>query len=195
MPARRRLGELLIEKRLLQPDELDKALALQRERPEKLGRILADLGFVSARDVLMTLSEQLEIPVIGARDFPAVAPEVEGISLRFMRQFRFLPIGIEDSTVTLAMADPLDTETIASVRLFTKKRVRALFCSEQDVLAAIERYYPDPEAGTASAAAFETAAEAAEDIEQLRDMASEAPVIRLVNNLIARAVERGASDI
>jgi general secretion pathway protein E len=193
--ARRRLGELLIEKRLLQPDELEKALALQRERPEKLGRVLADLGFVSARDVLATLSEQLEIPVIASRDFPAVAPEVEGISLRIMRQFRFLPIGIEDSTVTLAMADPLDTETIASIRLFTKKRVRALFCSEQDVLAAIERYYPDTEADTASAAALEAGGEAAEDIEQLRDMASEAPVIRLVNNLIARAVERSASDI
>ena len=109
MSARRRLGELLMEKNLLQPDELEKALALQRERPEKLGRVLMDLGFVSARDVLTTLSEQLEVPLIAARDFPPLAPEVEGISVRFMRQFRFLPIRVEDSTVTLAMADPLDS--------------------------------------------------------------------------------------
>jgi len=192
--AKRRLGELLIEKRLLQPDELEKGLALQRERPEKLGRVLVDLGFVSGRDVLAALSEQLDIPLTSARDFPAVAAEVEGISVRFMRQFRFLPIGVEDSTVTLAMADPLDSETIASVRLFTRKRVRALLCSEQDVLAGIERYYPEPEAEEASAG-LSVAAEAAEDIDQLRDMASEAPVIRLVNNLIARAVEHKASDI
>ncbi|OFW11845.1 MAG: type II secretion system protein GspE [Acidobacteria bacterium RIFCSPLOWO2_12_FULL_66_10] len=195
MSARRRLGELLMEKNLLQPDELEKALTLQRERPEKLGRVLMDLGFVSARDVLTTLSEQLDVPVITARDFPPIAPEVEGISVRFMRQFRFLPIRVEDSTVTLAMADPLDSETIASIRLFTRKRVRALLCSEQDVLAGIERYFPEPEAGAGSATSLETGAEVAEDIEQLRDMASEAPVIRLVNNLIARAVERGASDI
>jgi general secretion pathway protein E len=193
--ARRRLGEMLIERGLLRSDELEKALALQRERPEKLGRVLADLGFVSGRDVLATLSEQLGVPLISTRDFPAVAAEVEGISIRFMRQFRFVPIGIEDSTVTLAMADPLDTETIASVRLFTKKRVRALLCAEQDVLAGIERYYPEAEAEESGGAITEAGIDAAEDIEQLRDMASEAPVIRLVNNLIARAVEHKASDI
>src|SRR5512136_494478 len=100
---RKRLGEILMEKNLLQADELEKSLALQRERREKLGRILVDLGFLSTRDVLATLSEQLEIPLVTARDFPALAPEVEGISLRFMRQFRFVPIGVVDSTVTVAM--------------------------------------------------------------------------------------------
>ena len=184
-----------MEKNLLQAGELEKALTLQRERPEKLGRVLMDLGFVSARDVMTTLSEQLELPLIAARDFPAVAPEVEGISVRFMRQFHFFPLGVEDSTVTLAMADPLDSETVAAVRLFTKKQVRPLLCSEPDVLAGIERYYPEPEAGPAVPGAREEGAEVPEDIEQLRDMASEAPVIRLVNNLIARAVERSASDI
>ena len=193
--ARKRLGELLIEKRLLQTDELEKALALQRERPEKLGHVLTDLGFVSWKDVLTTLSEQLDVPLITAREFPQIAAEVEGISLRFMRQFRFLPIRVEDTTVTLAIADPLDSETIASVRLFTKKRVRALLCSEQDVLAGIERYYPEPEPEAGAGGMLIEGEGAAEDIEQLRDMASEAPVIRLVNTLIARAVELGASDI
>ena len=196
--ARKRLGELLVEKLLLQADELDKALALQRERPEKLGRILTDLGFVSARDVLASLSEQLEVPLITEREFPPMAADVEGISLRFMRQFRFLPIRVEDEedeTVTLAMADPLDSETIASVRLFTRKRVRTLLCSEQDVLAGIERYYPEPEAQAGEDGLLLEGEGPAEDIEQLRDMASEAPVIRLVNNLIARAVELGASDV
>ncbi|MBI3895499.1 MAG: Flp pilus assembly complex ATPase component TadA, partial [Acidobacteria bacterium] len=194
MTARKRLGEMLVEKNLLQPDELEKALSLQRERPEKLGRVLTDLGFISARDVLASLSEQLEIPVVNERDFPPVPPEVEGISLRFMRQFRFLPIGMEDSTVTLAMADPLDSETIAAIRLFTGKGVKPLFCLEQDVLAGIERYYPEADTGSTLPEA-ETGAELTKDIEQLRDMASEAPVIRLVNHLIASAVERRASDI
>ncbi|OFW24024.1 MAG: type II secretion system protein GspE, partial [Acidobacteria bacterium RIFCSPLOWO2_02_FULL_59_13] len=194
MAVRKRLGELLMERNLLQAEELEKALALQRERPEKLGRLLADLGYVSARDVLAALSEQLAIPIVTARDFPPVAPEVEGISLRFMRQFRFLPIRAEDSTVTLAMADPLDSETVAAVRLFTKGNVQPLLCSEQDVLEGIERYYPETET-EANLLPATDGAQAAEDIEHLRDMASEAPVIRLVNNLIARAVERRASDI
>ncbi|MBI4458457.1 MAG: type II secretion system ATPase GspE [Acidobacteria bacterium] len=195
MSSRKRLGEMLMEKNLLQADELEKALALQQERQEKLGRVLADLGFLSSRDILAALSEQLEIPLVSARDFPALAPEVEGISLRFMRQFRFLPIGVEDSTVTLAMADPLDSETVAAVRMFTKMEVKSLLCSEQDILAGIERYYPDAEADPNTSPLAEGVSEPAEDIEHLRDMASEVPVIRLVNNLIARAVERSASDI
>ena len=195
MLARKRIGELLVEKNLLQADELEKALALQRQRPEKLGRLLVDLGYLPVRDVLAALSEQLEIPVVTARDFPAVAPEAEGLSARFLRQFRFLPIRLEDSTLTLAMADPLDSETLAAVRRFTRLQVKPLLCSEQEVLEGIERYYPEADSEPGSFTATEGAAETAENIEHLRDMASEAPVIRLVNNLIARAVERGASDI
>jgi len=194
MTMRKRLGEILVEKNLLQADELEKALALQRERREKLGRIVSDLGFVSSREVLRALSEQLEIPLVTARDFPALAPEVEGISLRFLRQFHFLPLGVEDSTITLAMSDPLDSETIAAVRLFTKMEVKPLLCSEQEIVAGIERYYPEAEPEP-DAATLVGERGPAEDIEHLRDMASEVPVIRLVNNLIARAVERGASDI
>ncbi|HWP84342.1 MAG TPA: ATPase, T2SS/T4P/T4SS family, partial [Terriglobia bacterium] len=195
MAARMRLGEMLMARGQLQPDELDKALAFQRERPEKLGRILVELGLLSARDVLAALSEQLEVPLATARDFPALAPEVEGISLAFMKQFRFLPLGVENSTVTLAMADPLDSETIAAVRLFTRKKVQVRLCADQEILSALERYYPEAQPDSPEVAEGTPASEASEDLEHLRDMASEAPVIRMVNTLIARAVERGASDI
>jgi len=141
MSSRKRLGEMLLTRGQLQPDELDKALAFQHERHEKLGRILLELGYLSARDVLAALSDQLEIPIVTASDFPVVAPEVEGIALGFMKQFRCLPLGVEDSTVTLAMADPLDSETIAAVRLFTRKQVRVRICSDQEILAAMERHF------------------------------------------------------
>ena len=195
MSSRKRLGEMLMSRGQLQQDELDKALAFQRERPDKLGRILTELGFLSSRDVLAALSEQLEIPIVTARDFPVVAPEVEGIAVGFMRQFRFLPLGVENSTVTVAMADPLDSETIAAVRLFTRKQVSVRLCSEPEILAAMDRYYPEAESEAGEPSLGAVPSESAEDLEHLRDMASEAPVIRLVNSLIARAVERGASDI
>ena len=193
----RRLGEILVERGQLEAEELEKALAVQSVRPDKVGKILSDLGYVAARDVLAALSEQLEIPIVAAAEFPAVSPAIEGLSARFMRQFRFLPLAVEDSTVTLAMADPLDFETISAVRLYTKLNVRALLAPETDVLAALEKYFPGEEeaAGSGSAAAAVGGAAQTEDVEQLRDMASEAPVIRLVNNLIARAVEQRASDI
>jgi general secretion pathway protein E len=192
-----RLGELLVQKKLLDPAELDKALAMQASRPEKLGRILSDLGFVAARDVLAALSEQMGVPQATAADYPAVTPEIEGLSPRFLRQFRFVPLRVDDHTLTLAMSDPLDTETIAAVRMFTHMEVRALLAGDGEVAEALEKFYPqDAAAGKPAGVAFVDGGETeTEDIEHLRDMASEAPVIRLVNNLIARAVERRASDI
>ncbi|HYM12450.1 MAG TPA: ATPase, T2SS/T4P/T4SS family [Bryobacterales bacterium] len=188
----KRVGQILIRRGLVQPDDLEKALELQKERGDKLGRILVDLGFVAQRDVLAALAEQLEIPLVSAQQFPAVSPELEGIAPRYMRQFKFLPIELEDSTVTLAMSDPLDFETINTVHLFTKLQVRRAIAAEQEILDAIDRYYGE---GEQVAVAEGGVTEADEEIEHLRDMASEAPVIRLVNTMIALALERRASDI
>ena len=101
-----RLGEILIQKHLITGEDLDRALELQRERGDKLGKILVDLGFVAARDVLIALSEQLQVPLLAIEGPPAVSPETETLSPKFLRQFRCLPVALHDHTVTLAMADP-----------------------------------------------------------------------------------------
>jgi general secretion pathway protein E len=187
-----RLGQLLIRKGLLQAPDLERALDLQRERGDKLGKTLVDLGFVALRDVLAALAEQWSLPLVSAQQFPAVSPELEGIAPRYMRQFKFLPIELEDSTVTLAMADPLDFETVSTVRAFTKLNVKTAVCAEQEILDAIDRYYGEHQDNVL----VETGgSEADEEIEHLRDIASEAPVIRLVNTMIAQALEKRASDI
>src|SRR5262249_28651392 len=86
-----RLGELLIERRLLEPGDLERALELQKERGDKLGKILIDLGFIAAKDLLSALSEQLAVPLVAVDQAPPAAPEIDGISSRFMRQCRFIP--------------------------------------------------------------------------------------------------------
>jgi general secretion pathway protein E len=191
----KRLGEILMEKGLLDAEELDKALAVQSLRSEKLGRILSDLGFTAAREVLAALSEQLQVPLAAPDDYPPVSPELEGLSPRFMRQFHFVPLAVEDSTVVLAMADPLDYDTISAVRLFTKLNARTLLASEGEVESALEKYYPEEGGAEEAGGGLLGPAADSEDVEHLRDMASEAPVIRLVNNMIARAVEQRSSDI
>ena len=193
-PRRRaRLGEILIERRQIGPEDLERALEIQKERGDKLGKILVDLGFIAMRDVLAALSDQLGVP-LAAIEGPLSAPEIEGLSPRFMRQCRFLPIALEESAVTLAMADPLDFETISAVRGFCGLKVKTALAGEQEVLDAIDRYYGESETHQAFGAEWD-AAEAGENLEQLRDMASEAPVIRLVNAMIAQAIEKRASDI
>src|SRR4030088_1540119 len=98
-----RLGELLIQRKLLEQDDLDRALELQKERGDKLGKILIDLGFIASRDLLSALSEQLGVPLAAVDQPPPTAPEIDGISPRFMRQCRFIPIRVEDSTIAIAM--------------------------------------------------------------------------------------------
>ena len=115
-----------------------------------------------------------------------------GLSQRFLRQCRAFPVALTDNVLTIAMADPLDFETIAALRAFSGLEIRTALASEQEILDAIDRHYGEAERQTV----FEGAGdEATADLEHLRDMASEAPVIRLVNAMIADAVEKRASDI
>jgi len=189
-----RLGELLIAKRLIQQDDLDRALELQKERGEKIGRLLIELGFVAQRDVLAALSEQLRIPLVTIDGTTFTAPETDGLAARFLRQSRCLPMGLNETGLTLAMADPLDFETIAAVRGFTGLRVTPVLAAEGEIVEAIDKHYGQA-ARNDNEADFGEGVSGNEDLEQLRDMASEAPVIRMVNATIAAAVEKRASDI
>ncbi len=186
------IGQILIARGLIDPEDLERALELQKERRgEKLGRILVNMGFIAQRDLLSALSEQLGLPIaqLGA---PAAAPEVEGLSPLFLRKVCIFPLAIEEGSLTLAMADPLDFETINAVHSFSRLEVNPQLAAEQDILDAIDRYYSEADR-TSTTTEFGTGDE--EDLEHLRDMASEAPVIRLVNAMIAQAIEKRASDI
>ena len=192
-PRSMRLGEILIERHKIEPDDLERALELQRERGDKLGKTLVDMGLIAQRDVLAALSDQLDIPIVAVDQPPPSAPEIEGLSHRFLRQCRAFPLALAGATLTLAMADPLDFETIAAVRSFSGLDIRTALAPEQDILDALERHYGETERETLGGEG--DSEEATADLEHLRDMASEAPVIRLVNAMIAAAVEKRASDI
>jgi len=188
-----RLGELLLERKFITSDDLERALEIQKERGEKLGKILVDLGFAAQRDVLATLAWQLNVPLVTLDGPLLVTPETEKLSARFLRQSRVLPIAQDDAGLILAMADPLDFETLSVVRATTGLRVRPALAAEGELSEALDKYYGESAKRDGD---FEgDGMEAAADLEQLRDMASEAPVIRLVNATIAAAVEKRASDI
>jgi general secretion pathway protein E len=188
-----RLGEILIDRKLITPDDLARALDIQKERGgEKLGKIMVDLGFIAMRDLVSALAEQLQVPVLALDGPPAVSPELENLAPRFLRQFRCLPVALHDHTVTLAMADPLDFETRNAVESSTGLTVLAGIALEQEILDSIDRYYGQTAKNEAELA---SPVGESEDLEHLRDMASEAPVIRLVNAMIGQAVEQRASDI
>jgi len=197
--VRKLIGQLLIEKNLLSPQELQNGLALQRERREKIGRILLDLGYLAEKDLMTVLSEQHKAPLISVSELPVAPLEVEKLSSKFLKQFNVLPLDLKENVLTIAMSDPSDTDTLESLRMFTGYSCRVLLGQEGDIAEVLERFYGN--GGSVAKVSGETSdalgeyADSGEDIEHLRDMASEVPVIRLVNNLVSRAVERRASDI
>ena len=93
-----RLGEILIGRGKIESEDLERALELQRERGDKLGKIVVDMGLIAQRDVLAALSDQLEIPLVTVENPPPAAPEIDGLSHRFLRQCRAFPIELKDST-------------------------------------------------------------------------------------------------
>ena len=190
--AHMRLGEILIERGKLEAEDLERALELQQERGDKLGKILVDMGLIAQRDVLAALADQLGLPLATVDGPPPAAPEIDGLSHRFLRQCRAFPLALADSTLTVAMADPLDFDTIGALRAFSGFRIQTVLAAEQEILDAIDKHYGESDSQAAAGFADD---EATADLEHLRDMASEAPVIRLVNAMIADAVEKRASDI
>ena len=189
------LGQLLRERGLISEDDLKNALALQQEKPDKLGRILIDLGYVAERDILATISDQLKVPVFGA-EYPAVPIEPDRLPFRFLRTFNVIPVHLENNILTLVLADPQDLETQNSIRLRTGFALQIFLASEAEIQAQLERLYGGEENTTEKL--IETLGDFGvddENIEHLRDLASEAPVIRLVNLIISRAIESRASDI
>ena len=91
-----RLGEILIERKLISAEDLERALELQKERGDKIGKTLVDMGFIAMRDVLAALAEQWEVPLVTIDGPPSVSPETEALAPRFLRQFRCLPLSRDD---------------------------------------------------------------------------------------------------
>ena len=201
LKSRKLIGQVFLERGLVDEEELHTALNLQSESREKIGKLLVDLGYVSEKDCLGVVSEHLNIPTISGPDYPP-GPVLENVlTHRFMKQCKFVPVSLENNVLTLAMTDPLDHATLNSVQQATGYQVKAVLGAESEIMDVIEKFYGSAAStlgriieGIDEAGNIENLDEI-EDIEQLKDLASEAPVIRLVNLIISKAIEGRASDI
>jgi general secretion pathway protein E len=189
------IGEALVASAKLSVAGLDRALQLRGAGNEHLLALLTKLGLVSEHEVAEALSARLGLAIVLPDELPDQPLLEEQLGANFLRHAKVLPLAEAPDGVALAMADPLDEVTIRAIELRTRKRVTPKIATLSDIEAAHERLYPlARDAGEAEASPSDTA-DASHDVERLKDMASGAPVIRLANQLIARAVEMRASDI
>src|SRR5215831_15264015 len=197
-PVRKRIGEILIERGKLDQAALDRALRLQQESGDRLGGLLVTLGLCAQRDVSEALAAQLELPLIDAAGYPEFPILEERVSPRFLREARALPVREDEHELALAMADPTDAYTIGAFRMVTGRDVRPQVAIPSELDAALERLY-----GAGRTAVGQIVGDVEQrdelafdaDVQHLKDLASEAPVIRLVSLIITNALEARASDI
>ncbi len=192
-----RIAQALTARGRLKEVDLARALRLQADAGGSLSALLVRLGLVSERDMAEAVSEVLDLPLLSARDCPDAPPDNLPLTLRFLKQQSVCPVGEDEWGIDLLAADPQDDYAADAVRLATGRPVRVKVGLRSEIADLIERYYGQGRSamGTIVENLGDDSAGDEEDVEHLRDLASEAPVIRLVNLVIQRAVELRASDI
>jgi general secretion pathway protein E len=195
----RPLGQILLDAGLITPEFLERALARIAGTGERLGEALVAMGALGLEDVLRALARQHDLVYLAGDELPTTLPIVKNLSPMYLRHYRVCPVSIEGTTLTVATSDPTNLLLIDDLRQNLSMQVKMVVSPEDAILEAIERTYAG--ATTALQRIVEGIDDNApggdgdEDVNQLRDMAFEAPVVRLVNLIVENALDAEASDI
>jgi general secretion pathway protein E len=192
------LGELLVEHQKLADADLQRAQRVRESTGENLDTLLVKLGLVSERDLAEAVAARLDLPLIKPADYPEMPVTNGGISARFLKESRVIPLFEDERGLAVAMANPTDDYVLSALRLATGKPILPRVAIPTELEIAFERLYGSGRSAMGQIVDSIGLADDLTDEEQiqhLKDLASEAPVIRLVNLMTARAVESRASDI
>ena len=194
-----RFGERLVESGKISQANLDRALGLQRDEPGlRLGELLARLGLIGNEDIAATLAAQFGLSLVAGDSYPEFPVLEEAASVRFLREARALPIAENAERVLIATCDPANDGVVEAFRVLTGRRVDLAVAVKDDFDAAFERLYGAGRTAMDQIVEDYGTAEAHDlndDVQHLKDLASEAPVIRLVGLIVKNAIEARASDI
>ena len=203
-----RLTTLLVQSHLLTQEKLENALKIQKEKKERIGDILVDLGYISRDNLLEVLSTELNIPAIHLSRYK-ISPEVlKLIPKKAAEHYCLIPISHFESTITLAMSDPMNVNALDDIQRMTHLDVRTVLASGRDIKEAIEHYYGENSAQMLESVikdisvedGFELQKEAVSFSEggtaqELLRLTEEAPVVKFTNSILSEAVKRRSSDI
>jgi general secretion pathway protein E len=189
------LAELLVVRGVVDGKAIDRAFRVASESGQRLDSVLTQLGLVSERGLADAFAILLDLPVAAPGRFPARPVLPDRLRPKFLRRAHALPLAIEEDRLVLAMINPLDEFVRDAVAAAAGRAVAIEVAVPIELEAALDRLYPEDEAAGRAEELSAAGEPLEDDAERLKDLASEAPVIRLVNQVIARAVETQASDI
>lgn len=203
--AKRRLGDVLLEQDLVTQEQLQECLAIQRSSGQSLATILVSRGYLSEEDLVVTLSEQLGIPHIRVANYNIPQEVLNEVPESLARQYQMLPVSVTGDVLTLAMSDPLNIMALDDLRMLTSYEIEPVVAVQSELMATINKHY----GGKAHAELYEelvgekqqdgvTVVEEKDEVEDIASVqaeAQDAPIIRLVNLILAKGLESRASDI
>ncbi len=189
--AAEKLGQRLIKAKIITQRQLADALEVHRATGQPIGKVLVDLGYASQGQVLSVLAQQMKIPYIDFENRKINPNAITAAPEELARRYTVIPVDFEDDKLLVAMADPRNVLAIDDLRIVTGHEIRVGIATREDILVAIDEYYKN-------AAEVEddlSAMEGEGDLEQLHEISEDAPIVKLVNLIVTRAVNDRASDI
>ncbi|MEZ5823551.1 MAG: GspE/PulE family protein [Geminicoccaceae bacterium] len=197
-PRRHPALALLVERERISADDAERAIAEAQAGREPLPAVLARLELLSGREWMNLMAEHYGLQIADPDDYPDAPILPEAFSSRFLRQRWVLPLAREDDTLWLGMADPADEATVQAARLACDCQIVPVAAAVEDLKAAYARFFESGQAAIKEIVeGIDDPAEGEDpdSLEHLIDQAKEAPVVRLVNQLLSDALTMGASDI
>lgn len=147
MPIKRiinkQLGELLVERGIIEPDQLEKALNLQKEKGGLIGEILVELGFAKEEDIAQSLTAQYGFPFLPLSNYEIGPDVINIVPARVARQYVLIPIDKIGNNLTLAMSNPLNMHAIEDIELLSSCSIQTFVSTSSDIKKAIEKYYKE----------------------------------------------------
>jgi general secretion pathway protein E len=189
-------GAFLVKERAIDELALQRSQRAARQSGERFDHVLTKLGLVSETDLCAHLGNFLQIPLMGAHDIPVEPILVDAVPEKFIQANGLLPLSIDGERLTLAVMDPLDAEPFQALAYSTGLTIDLRLATPAQFEKVWSSLYGVKQDGVSLIDSDVRAQEASEfDLQRLRDIANEAPVVRRVNQIVADAIEARASDI
>jgi len=200
------VGDILLEKGKITEEHLQAARAARRNPTDRIDRILIQMGFAKERDVLEVLGEQMSIAVVDLTQIDIDVNLLRQMPARLVHKRGLIPIERTDDTLRVATANPYDIGAFDELRLITGLKIEPVLASDSEIQRLIRQHFgvggstitemiQDEDEGTSSADELELLTESVDENGDLIEMAQEATVVKLVNEILTEAVRDKASDI
>lgn len=196
--AQPRLGQILIEFNLITQAQIDEAYKVQEKSNKRIGEVLIDLGYITEAQLVQVLEFQLGVPHVDLSKFSLDRRLVRLIPENIARRHRVIPLEKKDNILKVAMVDPLDIFAIDDIKLHARCKIETLIASVSDIDKAIEIMYSvnglsDDNFDGAGVSLPENIDDL--EVDELKRLVEDAPIVRLTNLLIRQAIQQRASDI